>query len=41
MLGFVSGLVAAIGSETALAVPPSNVFDFQWETDCGLWYWLP
>lgn len=38
MLGFVSGLVAAIGAETALAVLQSKVFDFPWSQtgDCGL-----
>lgn len=39
MLGFVSGLVAAIGAETALAVLQAKVFDFPWEPDwrdCGL-----
>ncbi len=37
MLGFVSGLVAAIGAETALAVLQSKVFDFPWEPDWRLW----
>lgn len=38
MLGFVSGLVAAIGAETALAVLQSKVFDFRGSQtgDCGL-----
>ena len=41
MLGFVSGLVAAIGAETALAVLQSKVFDFPWEPDWRLWIVLP
>ncbi|HAO1977835.1 TPA: hypothetical protein IHJ63_000318 [Escherichia coli] len=41
MLGFVSGLVAAIGAETALAVLQAKVFDFPWEPDWRLWIVLP
>ncbi|EDJ9061664.1 ABC transporter permease [Salmonella enterica subsp. arizonae] len=41
MLGLVSGLVAAIGAETALAVLQINVFDFPWEPDWRLWVTLP
>ncbi|MNN92458.1 hypothetical protein D3C81_2107460 [compost metagenome] len=41
LLGLVSGLVAAMGAETALAVLQSNVFDFPWEPDWRLWVILP
>ncbi|MGK9173996.1 ABC transporter permease [Yokenella regensburgei] len=41
LLGFVSGLVAAIGAETALAVLQTRVFDFPWEPDWRLWLTLP
>ncbi|QMF23270.1 ABC transporter permease [Citrobacter freundii] len=41
MLGMVSGLVAAIGAETALAVLQTRVFDFPWEPDWRLWVILP
>ena len=41
LLGFVSGLVAAIGAETALAVLQTKVFDFPWEPDRRLWLTLP
>lgn len=41
LLGFVSGLVAAIGAETALAVLQTKVFDFPWEPDWRLWVTLP
>lgn len=41
LLGFVSGLVAAIGAETALAVLQTRVFDFPWEPDWRLWLVLP
>lgn len=41
LLGFVSGLVAAIGAETALAVLQTRVFDFPWEPDWRLWLILP
>jgi putative ABC transport system permease protein len=41
LLGFVSGLVAAIGAETALAVLQTYVFDFPWEPDWRLWVTLP
>ncbi|GHL41606.1 hypothetical protein ECZU28_16010 [Escherichia coli] len=41
MLGFVSGTVAAIGAETALAVLQAKVFDFPWEPDWRLWIVLP
>ncbi|MDA8477576.1 ABC transporter permease [Citrobacter sp. Awk 4] len=41
MLGLVSGLVAAIGAETALAVLQTRVFDFPWEPDWRLWIVLP
>ena len=41
LLGFVSGLVAAIGAETALAVLQTKVFDFPWEPDWRLWLTLP
>ena len=41
MLGFVSGPVAAIGAETALAVLRAKVFDFPWEPDWRLWIVLP
>ncbi len=41
MLGFFSGLVAAIGAETALAVLQAKVFDFPWEPDWRLWIVLP
>ncbi|WP_342321778.1 putative ABC transporter permease subunit YbbP [Kosakonia sp. BYX6] len=41
LLGFVSGLVAAIGAETALAVLQTRVFDFPWQADWRLWITLP
>ncbi|WP_312690934.1 putative ABC transporter permease subunit YbbP [Kosakonia sp.] len=41
LLGLVSGLVAAIGAETALAVLQTRVFDFPWEPDWRLWLTLP
>lgn len=41
MLGLVSGLVASIGAETALAVLQTQVFDFPWEPDWRLWIVLP
>ncbi|MDK9366449.1 putative ABC transporter permease subunit YbbP [Lelliottia wanjuensis] len=41
LLGLVSGLVAAIGAETALAVLQTRVFDFPWEPDWRLWVILP
>jgi len=41
MLGLVSGLVAAIGAETALAVLQIKVFDFPWQPDWRLWAVLP
>ncbi|MRS15610.1 FtsX-like permease family protein [Enterobacteriaceae bacterium RIT691] len=41
LLGFVSGLVAAIGAETALAALQTRVFDFPWEPDWRLWVTLP
>ncbi|MDK9358550.1 ABC transporter permease [Lelliottia sp. V106_10] len=41
LLGLVSGLVAAIGAETALAVLQTRVFDFPWEPDWRLWLILP
>ncbi len=41
LLGAVSGLVAAIGAETALAVLQTRVFDFPWQPDWRLWISLP
>ncbi|PTA93676.1 ABC transporter permease [Kosakonia sp. H7A] len=41
LLGAVSGLVAAIGAETALAVLQTRVFDFPWQPDWRLWITLP
>ena len=41
LLGFVSGLVAAIGAETALALLQTRVFDFPWEPDWRVWIALP
>lgn len=41
VLGFVSGLVAAIGAETALGMLQTKVFDFPWEPDWRLWAILP
>jgi len=41
LLGLVSGLVAAIGAETALAVLQTKVFDFPWKPDWRLWITLP
>ncbi len=41
LLGMVSGLVAAIGAETALALLQTRVFDFPWEPDWRLWITLP
>lgn len=41
LLGLVSGLVAAIGAETALALLQTRVFDFPWEPDWRVWITLP
>ncbi|WP_039056153.1 putative ABC transporter permease subunit YbbP [Enterobacter sp. Bisph1] len=41
LLGCVSGLVAAMGAETALAVLQTRVFDFPWEPDWRVWITLP
>ena len=41
VLGLVSGLVAAIGAETALGLLQTQVFDFPWEPDWRLWVILP
>ncbi len=41
LIGLASGLVAAIGAETALAVLQTKVFDFPWEPDWRLWVTLP
>jgi putative ABC transport system permease protein len=41
VLGFVSGLVAAMGAETALGLLQTRVFDFPWEPDWRLWVILP
>lgn len=41
LLGAISGLVAAIGAETALALLQSKVFDFPWSPDWRLWLALP
>lgn len=41
MLGLVSGLVASIGAETALAMLQTRVFDFPWQPDWRLWAVLP
>lgn len=41
VLGLVSGLVAAIGAETALGLLQTRVFDFPWEPDWRLWVILP
>ncbi|HAT1609090.1 TPA: ABC transporter permease [Raoultella planticola] len=41
LLGVVSGVVAAIGAEVALAMLQSKVFDFPWTPDWRLWVMLP
>lgn len=41
LLGLVSGLVAAMGAETALGLLQSKVFDFPWQPDWRLWVILP
>ena len=41
LLGLVSGLVAAIGAETALALLQTRVFDFPWQPEWRLWITLP
>ncbi len=41
VLGLVSGLVAAIGAETALGLLQMRVFDFPWQPDWRLWLSLP
>ena len=41
LLGAISGLVAAIGAETALAMLQTKVFDFPWSPDWRLWLALP
>ncbi|WP_410955201.1 putative ABC transporter permease subunit YbbP [Raoultella planticola] len=41
LLGVVSGVVAAIGAEVALAMLQTKVFDFPWTPDWRLWVMLP
>ncbi len=41
LLGVVSGMVAAIGAEVALAILQTKVFDFPWTPDWRLWVMLP
>ena len=41
LLGAISGLVAAMGAETALAMLQTHVFDFPWSPDWRLWGVLP
>ena len=41
LLGLVSGLVAAIGAEVALAMLQTKVFDFPWAPDWRLCVLLP
>lgn len=41
LLGGVSGVVAAIGAEVALAMLQTKVFDFPWTPDWRLWVMLP
>ena len=41
LLGVVSGVVAAIGAEVALALLQSKIFDFPWSPDWRLWVMLP
>ena len=41
LLGGVSGIVAAIGAEVALAMLQTKVFDFPWTPDWRLWVMLP
>ncbi|MTH44794.1 putative ABC transporter permease subunit YbbP [Intestinirhabdus alba] len=41
ILGLASGLVAAVGAETALALLQKRVFDFPWQPDWRLWVALP
>jgi putative ABC transport system permease protein len=41
LLGLVSGLVATVGTEVALAILQRRVFDFSWEPDYRLWWMLP
>ncbi|HHT0402317.1 TPA: putative ABC transporter permease subunit YbbP [Raoultella ornithinolytica] len=41
LLGGVSGIVAAIGAEVALAMLQTKVFDFPWSPDWRLWVMLP
>ncbi|MBJ3814608.1 ABC transporter permease [Shimwellia pseudoproteus] len=41
LLGAVSGVVAALGAETALALLQTRVFDFPWQPDWQLWVVLP
>lgn len=41
LLGLVSGLVAAIGAEVALAMLQTKVFDFPRAPDWRLWVLLP
>ena len=41
LLGVVSGIVAAIGAEVALAMLQTKVFDFPWTPDWRLWVMLP
>lgn len=41
LLGVVSGIVAAIGAEVALAMLQTKVFDFPWSPDWRMWVMLP
>ena len=41
LLGVVSGIVAAIGAEVALAMLQTKVFDFPWTPDWRPWVMLP
>lgn len=41
LLGLVSGVVATIGAEAALALLQRRVFDFPWQPDYMLWWTLP
>ncbi len=41
LLGLVSGVVATVGAEVALALLQKRVFDFPWQPDYMLWWLLP
>ncbi|TKI06239.1 putative ABC transporter permease subunit YbbP [Martelella alba] len=41
LLGFASGLAAAVGTEAALGILQQRVFNFPWRPDYQIWWLLP